>query len=165
MLTPLISAFCWSISTAGLAASGSVVISIGVTTCVWLLLFFTISQLLLLLLIATDVGLPLKFSCWCCWLKLQFSTLWFPHDEDDGDMAVACSIIDAVSHVNESHPRFCSCASFSLVLLLLLLLPFFCVDRACISHFCSCLISSWWSYESEDNMKSMFAVYLSGKIP
>lgn len=152
MLTPLKSAFCWSISTeaaatAGIVASASLAISIGVPTCVWLLLFFTVSQLLLLLLlIATDVVLLLKFSC-CCWLKLQFSTLWFPHDEDDdGDMVVACSIIDeAVSHVNESHPRLCSCASSVLVLLLLLLLPFFCVDRACISHFCSCLISSWWS--------------------
>lgn len=75
-----------------------------------------------------------------CWLlPVPFST-WLPHDE--------LSVAVPVSHdddVSESPLLLCSLLSSGLPLLL-------CDElNACISHFCSCLISSWWSWNGTES--------------
>lgn len=66
-----------------------------------------------------------------CWL-LPFST-W---------LTLVLSVVVPVSHDDDSEIPLLLCSLLSSGLPLLL-----CVElNACISHFCSCLISSWWSW-------------------
>lgn len=133
ILTPRKSAFCCSITAIEGTASTSLTtdeISRGVTAVTAWLLFFIVSQLLLL------IAIVLLLMCWL------FPVLFSTHDE--------LSAVVPVSPADDSFP-LCSVLSSGLPLLL-------CVVelRACISHFCSCLISSWWSWKWERRANQLY---------